>query len=131
MNISTTDSEKAYTLPSKRQQIIQFNKSTISWISDRALFIFRIFTLMVMTFVAVVNTSYNWKMTVYYESEWSFVGSTISLFCILMADRSRFWHHAATYTSEFALAYNFIVTVCLWASVFAGLMPKSATKFIP
>ena len=70
-------------------------------------------------------------MTVYYESEWSFIGSTVSLFCILMSGRSRFWHHAATYTSEFAICFNFVVTVILWGAVLSGIFPKSATKFIP
>jgi hypothetical protein len=84
-----------------------------------------------MLFVAIVNTSYNWKMTVYYESEWSFIGSTVSLFCILMSHRSQWWHHAATYTSEFAICFNFVVSVILWGAIFTGLFDKNATKFIP
>jgi hypothetical protein len=84
-----------------------------------------------MIFVVIVNTSYNWKMTLYYESEWSIVGSTISLFFILMSHRSQWWHHAATYTSEFAICYNFVVTLIVWGAIIGGFFNTSAAKYIP
>ena len=82
--------------------------------SDTGLYIFRWMFFIPMAFVAIVNTYQDWHGSVYFESEWGFILTTISIFFTLMAHHSKWFHSAAVYTSELAMGFNIIITIIFW-----------------
>jgi hypothetical protein len=66
------------------------------------------------TFVACVNVYQDWKSEIYYESEWGFLFSTVSILFSILAHYSKWFHSAALYTSEIAMGFNIIITIIFW-----------------
>jgi len=65
-------------------------------------------------FVAFVNTYGDWRSSIYYESEWGFIFSTVSILFSILAHFTKWCHSAAMLTSEIAMAFNIVITIIFW-----------------
>ena len=64
---------------------IKFHQSRFKYCNSRMLLFYRIMVFIPMAFLSILNTYGYWKMSMYYESEWGFVSSTVSILLIIMA----------------------------------------------
>lgn len=68
-----------------------------------------------MLTILVINTMMNPWDTLYFESEWGFALTVLSLFSSLMAHYSNWWHSVAVHTSELAMGFNICIVPIFWS----------------
>ena len=59
----------------------------------------------------------DWRSSIYYESEWGFILSTVSMLTSILAHYSKWSHSIAMYTSELAMSFNIIITILFWGVI--------------
>jgi len=96
------------------QEAAHFRTSRCKCCSDRCLLVYRILFFLPCAFVLFVNTYGDWRGTVYFESEWGFAFSTVSILFSILAHFTKWFHSAAMITSEIAMGFNIIITIIFW-----------------
>ena len=91
-----------------------FSKSRCKCCSDRCLLIYRICFFIPCFLIASLNTYGDWRGSIYFESEWGFIMSTLSVLCSLLAHFTKYCQCAALLTSEISMGFNIVITIIFW-----------------
>ena len=91
-----------------------FDKPGCKCCSSRCLLIYRIIVFVPCFTVACLNTYGDWRGDIFFESEWGFIMSTMSILFSILAHCSKKCQRAALLTSEISMAFNIVITIIFW-----------------